>query len=377
MKKLFSTIITVFIVLSAFTQNDTTSIKKLSYDFSGFVNLNAIFDFNGLDNYDDFTTSQIPINPTPYEKTFRFHMTARQSRLNFGSNYITKFGVIRGFVSADFYSGNTGDFSYFRLREAYLEFGNLLLGQTNTSFGNDEVVPQTIDFEGPNSAPTLRNPMIKYSKNLKNNYSFSAAIEMRGTDIQAFPNTGNPFLAIPCLVANINKNGDWGVVTLSAMADITRYYNADSVDKMVNGYGGAISTIINTWKQNHFSIFIVGGNGIADFISDLSGSGYNGVPDIATNKLELLKSYGGFIGYTQYWNNKLSSNIIFSYIALEKTNLLKSSDFKYSKYGLINLFYNPLPRIIFGMEYIYGQLVVQDDGTGNAHRLQFLAQYNF
>jgi hypothetical protein len=369
--------------LSGVAQDKVTEEKKLSFNLSGFVNLNAIFDFNGLDDYDDFTTSQIPINPTPYQDNFRFHMTARQSRLNFGIDYITPWGKLKGFVSGDFYSGSTGNTSYFRLREAYLEMEKILLGQTNTTFGNANVVPATIDFEGPNSAPTLRNPMIRYASRIGKGWSYSLAIEMRGTDITTFAKTGKPFNAIPSLVGNINKKGDWGVVTLSGMVDVTRYFYADSVtgggvvENANIGYGGALSAIINTWNKNHFSFFVVSGKGIANFISDLSGLGYNGVPDYNTKKLVLLNSMGGFIAYTQYWNDKFSSNVIYSYVELEKTVLLTKKDFRYSHYALINLFYAPFERLNFGVEYVWGELIIQNNQNGYANRLQFLAQFNF
>lgn len=383
MKHYLLTLVFIGSFLITIAQNVSTDDKKLSFEFSGFVNLNAIFDFNGLDDYDDFTTSQIPINPTPYQNNFRFHMTARQSRLNFGINYLTPWGKLKGFVSGDFYSGNTGNTSYFRLREAYIELKGLLLGQTNTTFGNANVVPATIDFEGPNSAPTLRNPMIRYANKLGKGWSYSLAIEMRGTDITTFAKTGKSFRAIPGLVGNINKKGDWGVVTLSGMIDITRYFYADSatgggvVQKSDMGYGGAISAIINTRKNNHFSIFYVAGNGVANFISDLSGLGYNGVPDYSTKKLMLLNSMGGFIAYTQNWNDKFSSNIIYSYVELEKTTLLTNNDFRFSNYALINLFYAPFDKLNFGVEYVWGELFVQDNNNGDANRLQFLAQFNF
>lgn len=363
--------------MNILAQDDDPNKKKLSFKFSGFVNLNAIFDFNGLDTYDDFVTSQIPINQTPYENTFRFHMTARQSRLNSDIYYRTSRGILHGFVSGDFYSGNTSNISYFRLREAYLEFGRFLFGQTNTTFGNANIVPLTIDFEGPNSGPTLRNPMIKYSQELNKKWSYSLAIEMRGTDISTFPNTGDPFLNMPSFVGNINMIGDWGVLTLSGMIDATQYFDQDSVAKSELGYGGAVSAIINSYKQNHFSFYFVAGKGISNFISDLSGSGYNGVPNFSTNKIVMLKSIGGFIAYTQYWNDKFSSNIIFSYIELEETPLLNNHDFRYSKYALVNLFYTPFKKLTFGIEYVHGELTVQNKDNGTANRLQLLAQFNF
>jgi len=379
MKKIFITLflLSSFAIINA--QKVKTDDQKLSFEFSGYVNLNTIFDFNGLDNYDDFTTSEIPLDPTPYDKTFRFHMTAQQSRLNFGVNYLTPWGNLKGFVSGDFASGNN---ALFRLRQAYLELGPLLLGQANTTFGNPNVVPATIDFEGPNSATTLRNPMIRYSNKIAKGFSYIIAIEMRGTDRKPLMVGGKvvekEFNAMPALVATINKESDWGVVSLSGTVSNARFFNVDSIEKNTIGYGGAFSAIIKTWgKNNHFNFFFIAGKGISNFINDLSGNGYNGVPDIANNKLVLLNSMGGFVSYTQNWNSKLSSNFIFSYIHLEKTDLLTAEDFNYSNYALANLFYSPFKKLNFGVEYIWGELFVQDNQNGDANRLQFLAQFTF
>ena len=377
MKKHFFTLVLMTSFFCLIAQDDSSEDKKISFKLSGFVNLNTILDFNGLNDYDDFTTSEIPINPTPYEKTFRLHMTARQSRLNFTINYETPWGNLKGFVSGDFYTGNTGITSYYRLRQAYLEMGHLLLGQTTTTFGNPDVVPATVDFQGPNSSTTLRNPMIRYSNDIGKNWSYILAIENRGTDARPFTKDIKSFITIPTLVGTINKKGDWGEVSLSGMFNIMRYFNADSVENKKLGYGGAFSAIINTTKLNHFNVFFVAGKGVSNFIDDLSGGGYNGVPDFTTNKLVILNSVGGFVSYTQYWNDKFSSNFIFSYIQLEKTALLLTDDFHYSYYVLGNLFYSPFQHLNFGVEYNYGKLYVQDNQHGNAHRLQFLAQFTF
>ncbi len=378
MKKYFITLLLLssFAVLNA--QKINTDDQKLSFKISGFVNLNAIVDFNGLDNYNDFTTSQIPIHPNSYDKTYRFHATAEQSRLNLGINYKTPWGNLHGFVSGDFATGSNAKF---RLREAYLEIGSFLFGQTNTTFGNPNVVPATIDFEGPNSATTLRNPMIRFLHKFGKGFSYTLALENRGTDTRPFKKNNitiqKAFPTIPALVATANKEGDWGVVSLSGMVDRTRYFNLDSTQFREFGYGGALSAIFNVGKQNHFNIFMIGGKGVSNFISDLSGNGYNGVPDYTTDRLVLLNSIGGFVSYTQFWTQELSSNFIFSYIQLEKNNLLANNDFKHSSYALANLFYSPFTHLRFGMEYVWGELFIQDNQTGNANRLQFLAQFNF
>lgn len=376
MKKhlLLSALLITAVTLMA--QEKKTS-PKVDFSFGGFINLNAIVDFNGLSHYDDFTTSEIPVNPGPYENITRFHMTARQSRLNFDVGYNSSVGLITGKISGDFYSGNTGDYALFRLREAYIQYRNLLLGQTNTTFGNPEVTPNTIDFEGPNSAPTLRNPMISYTNSINSKWSYGVALEMRGTDLTLNDSVDRPLSTTPTLVGNINKSGDWGVVTLSAMTAVNQYFDNGDDTKAKISAGGALSLIINTNKRDHLNLFAVAGSGVANFISDLSGNGYNGILEKNAEQLELLNSYGGFIAYTHFWNDKWSSNLIYSYVGLEKTIMLPDQAFKQSNYALGNLFYQPSDHLIFGVEYIWGDLFTQNNSTGDANRLQFLAQINF
>ena len=377
MKKILLFSILIFFASTVISQTEKKP-PKLNLHFGGYINLNAIVDFNGLSRYDDFTTSEIPINPGPYENVMRFHMTARQSRLNFNIDFDSKVGLISGMVSGDFYSSSADDgSSFFRLREAYIQYKHLLLGQTNTTFGNPDVTPNTIDFEGPNSAPTLRNPMINYTNAFNSKWSYGLALEMRGTDLILIDTVNRPFSTIPTLVGNINRTGDWGVVTLSVMTALNRYFDHNNNANEKISAGGALSVIINTTKTDHLSLFAVAGSGIANFISDLSGNGYNGILEANNDELKLLNSYGGFVGYTHYWHAQWSSNIIYSFVGLEKTILLSNQAFKNSNYALGNLFYQPSEHLIFGVEYIWGDLFTQNNSSGDANRLQFLAQLNF
>lgn len=385
MKK-FITLFIVFIFTASLMGQEINKKekKKLRFTPYGFINLNGIIDFNGLDTYDDFTTSEIPINPSAYQESFHYHMTARQTRLGANIFYDSPWGEIHCFVSGDFYTGNTGAQSYFHLRQAYIQYGHFVFGQHTTTFGNPDACPTTVDFEGPNSSTTLRNPMILYNNSINKLWSYSLAIEMRGTDINLdtfktsdSTNIQEPFASMPGFVANINKEYSWGLTTLTGMVDVTRYFNSELKQKNEVGYGGALSVIANVWKKNHISLFAFGGKGVANYINDLSGSGYNGIANPANNSLKLINSWGGFIGYTQNWTEKWSSNFIFSYLMLEESKLLSNEDFKDSYYALVNVFYNPFKHVAIGGEYVWGKLEVQDNQSGTANRLQFLVQFNF
>ena len=188
MKKATFLVIACMIFEIAYAQPDSAATSKLRIDIHGFILMNGVYDLNGLENYDDFTTSEIPIDPTPGEKMDRLYLSVRQSRIGLAAFYPSSLGLIKGIIKADFYSDAQHAHSFFRLRDAYIQMNHFLIGKSLTTFGDSEVLPNTIDFEGPNSASGNRNTMIKYFNNINAKYKYTLAIEAPGSDIIGFTN---------------------------------------------------------------------------------------------------------------------------------------------------------------------------------------------
>ena len=88
----------------------------------------------------------------------RFH--ANQTRLNFDARSNTEYGTVRAFIEFDFFGGQgnqrISNSQHARLRHAYVQFGNLLAGQTWSTFMILSALPDTLDFEGPGGLSFIR-----------------------------------------------------------------------------------------------------------------------------------------------------------------------------------------------------------------------------
>src|SRR6186713_1136776 len=110
---------------------------------SGFIQPVLYFDNNNVLNNDLFVTSEIPTTELTSEKFKRFHMSANQSRLGFGFNFPTAKIKTSALLEGDFLSSTKGVNTFFRLRHAYVSFGEFLVGQTWTNFGDIPGSPNT------------------------------------------------------------------------------------------------------------------------------------------------------------------------------------------------------------------------------------------
>ncbi|MBH0203926.1 MAG: hypothetical protein HP496_16905, partial [Nitrospira sp.] len=127
----------------------------------GYIRTDAIYDFSQLGNINQFRPESIP---TPNLDVSNYSMAARASRLTLESRTDTKWDVLRTYIEIDFVGpGNTTEL---RLRHFYAQLRNILVGQSWTTFHDSDVIPETADFNGPNSWIFQFNPQVRYTHSL-------------------------------------------------------------------------------------------------------------------------------------------------------------------------------------------------------------------
>src|SRR5699024_8133416 len=130
----------------------TTSIGNTTFDISGYVKLDAFYDFEG-----DQGTSLLPSDVLDDPKfgngtgdeVAKLGWTAKQTRLRIATTTPTAMGDIGGYIEMDMYGepGTTAGGAP-RLRQAYLTWGNWLFGRAWTTFANFHY-GTTLNFAGP------------------------------------------------------------------------------------------------------------------------------------------------------------------------------------------------------------------------------------
>jgi len=108
--------------------------------------LNGIYDISGgLQDYETFNVGQIDVWGS--DNTQRFWMDMHQTQIRFRGQRETEMGTFIGYLEGDFWGGN----KHFRLRHAWVDFKFIHFGQDWSFFGDKDIWPNVLDWDGPPS----------------------------------------------------------------------------------------------------------------------------------------------------------------------------------------------------------------------------------
>ena len=103
-------------------------------------------------NPDRFVTAQIPVDGDFFQGGGnQFNVNAKGSQLSLDVRAPELPGAPRFYYQNDFFGSGSADLN-FRIRQLYGQIFNVVLGQTFSVFEDPDAWPDTVDYEGPNSA---------------------------------------------------------------------------------------------------------------------------------------------------------------------------------------------------------------------------------
>jgi hypothetical protein len=369
-------------LLAAHEAAEAEKIHKHSYKFGGYVKTDLIYsDYSGGSysgaGRDFYIAGTVPVG-TGGESYTDLH--AKESRINFSSTHNLDNGsTMRTFVEMDFLLSGQGDErisnSYSpRLRHAFFTYNKWLFGQTWMTFFNVGALPENLDFVGPAESTIFgRQAMIRYTMG---NWQFAA----ENPETTVTPNGGGRVVAddnlMPDLVARYNLSGDWGNFTV---AGIYRELACDGciagVDDSTDGYGISLSGKFKIGDRNDFRWMASTGSGLGRYMGLNTA---NGAVVDASGNLKAIDSSGIFGSYRHFWNDKWRSNFTLGYLTVDNpVELTGMGVTKEAKSFHINLIYSPVPKMDFGIEYMYANREVENGADGDLDRIQFSAKYAY
>jgi Porin subfamily len=394
-----------------------TSIK-----FGGYIKLDVINDIKGGGFGAGGTNAAfgaIPLRGSAQSnREGNWWLTGRESRLSVETFTPTEIGKLHTLIEGDFYgTGNAGgnestnNGASFRFRYAYADLGNFTLGQARSTFQEVRTLAESLDFGGPlGHNGGLRQGLLRYTEKLGASEvavaienpeteflgnGGSSAVHENFTSGGAIP-PGNFVDKAPDLVARYTYGGAWGTATL---AGVLRYLTIDNNGGTAVPSGGVNRTAfigddstlagglgfglsINTIGKDRVLLNGTAGPGLGRYTAGVGGT--NNAAYVKNGELKPLFSYGAQAAYQHFWTDTLRSNLIYGrvendnkrpYVPATAADLVQSVH--------ANLLWSPIPKSRIGVEYIYGTV---ENGTvstpalsnkGEAHRVQFSAQYGF
>ncbi len=382
----------VIAMMEEHQQVEAEKVHKHSYKFGGYVKTDVLYsDYSsgsvagtsaGRDFYIPFT---VPTGPEDASGASYLDFHAKESRINFKSTHLLDNGSKLGtFIEMDFLLSGQGNElvsnSYSpRIRHAFVTYDKWLFGQTWMTFFNVGALPENLDFVGPAESTLFgRQAMIRYTSG-----GLQLAVENPSTRITTYQGGGSITAdenTLPDAVARYNFSGDWGSFTVAGILRQMRIdNNASDVDDLIKdtttGYGVSVSGKLKVGAKDDFRFMASAGGGMGRYFGVLLS---NGAVLDQDGKLEVIDSAGMFGSYRHFWNEKWRSNLTLGYSKVDNdTALTGMGATKKASSVHVNLIYNPLPKLDFGIEFMLAERELESGDDGELTRIQFSAKYAY
>lgn len=340
----------------------------------GYIRTDAIYDFSQLGNINQFRPESIP---TPNLDVSNYNMAARASRLTLESRTDTKWDVLRTYIEIDFVGpGNTTEL---RLRHFYAQLRNILVGQSWTTFHDSDVIPETADFNGPNSWIFQFNPQVRYTHRLAKGQTVSISAEQPSSGIPPInPVTAQPVSStspLPDFVVRYRyETDDYHFNTAGLFRSVGGVRSSGQSDH-VFGYGVMASGLLRLWGRDNIVFQAVYGEGISRYFIDPKNLNLDAGYD-SSGLLNAQPAYGGYAAIQHFWNEYWRSTVTYGFLQVNTTESSPADTYKRTQYLDCNLMYSPAEGITIGGGFLWGQRVNKNDVSGDGFRINFLLKYD-
>jgi hypothetical protein len=326
-------------------------------------------------------TSAIPVPGQPYAASrAQVAAAANESDVSLEFRVPSPLGTVRFVYDNDFAQPSPG--VVYHLNYFYVQGGDLLLGYSDSAFTDVDANPTTLDYQGVNAVTFARHAMASYAVTLHRHETrhlfLKASVESPGAQISAGPLV--PRNVAPDVGVQLRLEAHPGHVQLATILRAIGAQSPATGDGLtVFGWGLNLTGGLNLPGGDFLSAGVAGGQGVAAYFNDTGGLGLDAALD-AGGTLVALPILGGFAGYTHAWAPRWRSTATFGWLAMGDAAdpaSLGAGGFRRSTYASLNLEFRPWPKLLTGIEGLYGFHETVSRASGEAWRGQITAQYAF
>lgn len=251
----------------------------------------------------------------------RTKFSANESRIS------TKYthGDVTAYIGMDFYGGGGNEIisnsSHPRLRQAFIKYKNILVGQAWSTFVNTSALAEGADFGGPLTASAfIRQGQIRYT-----NGGLQVSLE------NSYSDKGDPSQdSTPDVIGKYTFKGDWGNVSVAGVARQLNTVGGNS--KSAFGYG--IAGRIKSVGKDDFRFQLHGGE-TGRYVGVVAAR------DLVGEQVE--KTTSVLVAYRHFWTKDIRSNVFYGNTTTDVANADRTH------WG-VNVFKSFTPHLSFGFE---------------------------
>ena len=352
-----------------------TKDHKLQLRILGSIRFNPLYDFVEFPVKNTFNSYYVPIGDANI-KIPNFYSDLNQSRIGFEVTRKLENTNVFIRLETDF---NGPDGAY-RIRHAYGQIDNFLVGKTWSLFSNVSSLPATVDMDGPTGTVTLRTSQARFGGEFDEHNKWALAIEYSLPDLNTntFDTAGlSTVQIIPDITGRIERDGILGKVQLSGVITTLSFKDVNNTIKNTIGWGASFSGTLDTKSKHSVLYQFTYGKGISHFITTFSGTGMDATYNPTTGNIVPFYAFGGFLSYGFDLTKDLKSTLSVGYADLKNKETKTPDTYRNSMSIQFDTFWDIMEGTKLGAEYAYAQRWNVNGDTGEASRISILFYYDF
>lgn len=372
-------------IVSLQPKSSTESLENDAWSvyLKGFIQTDMMLDFQDMGYKDGLSAPSITL---PQRNEISSNFSVKQSQIGLGIKQFSSNGVtsdLSAYVEIDFFGSNGTTAPRFRM--GYIQWKNVLIGQTWSNFSDIDIFPNIFDFAGPNGTLFTRTMQVRYTASLSQKEKLFVSLEdPAGTSILLPPTSTNwkKKAIIPLITAVYRYGNERDYLKLGGILSPISYeahnHISDTQDThTILGFGGMISGKLYSSLLNNFRLQASYGKGYANSNLVLNGERYDAVPDIENNTMKTL-SLLNLVGiYEHWWTQKWSSVVYYSYSQVGRKSIIPNQLIQNFQNAGANIIFQPYKKLRLGAEANYGKSENFAKESAHAFRIQLSTSLSF
>lgn len=352
---------------------------KVALGIGGYVKGTLQYDFGGsIDDGASFVTYDIPVPQNPAQRN-QIYGNANHSTIFLQLVGKSKhFGYYQMYVQTNF-SGDGNSGYGLKLKQAYLSVGYVTAGLANSTFVDGSVGTPTIDDQGPAGEISRKNVLLRYAPRFNDHFSGAIGVEMPSvsytvnTDVEKI----NPRVPDIPLYVQYQWDGGKSHIRLSGLFRDMSYRDIKSGrNHFKPGWAAQLS---GKTAAGPLTFFYQGayGRGYGAYLNDLGGNGFDLVYSTTEGKMEAPRTANFELGMRYNAMSRLFFAASYSQARLFGVSHLGPDTYRYGQYISVSGFFDIVPDLRVGLEYLHGDRANVDRTHGRANRITGLLQFSF
>ncbi|MDE5957087.1 MAG: hypothetical protein K2G78_02115 [Muribaculaceae bacterium] len=345
----------------------------------GVISMRGWYDWNGMINDYNFSTSEIQIPKTPETKrSLGASMSSSSIFFNIMGRH-TPVGDFRAYIQGGFSGyGRKG----FKLKKAWIQMADFTAGLAPPTFSDPDALPETLDGAGADGSLDKNNILVRYLHTWCNHWTVAGSVELPSSQVDdSDPHTSLLRDYVPDFAFLGQYQWDRGhshvrlagVIRDMGYRDLTTDRNHH-----VLGWGAQLSSVARAGRIVTLYGTVCVGEGISAYLGDLSSGNYDLLADASDpGCLYAPLTLSGSVGAKVQILPRLASTLCLATLRhLPKANPAADT-YKYGQYLSINAVYDFSPRLQLGVEYLAGKRKNCNGAEANVNRAEALLSFSF